>query len=204
MNAIFLGSFDPPHIGHANVIMSVINSDISKSINSIHIIPTKQNPNKKDSTPILYRYYMSKLMFEPLSTEDTNVIVNDIEFKHDWTYTYDMLEYLSNDNEKSIGKDFLWILTEETYHEILYGSWYKSTDILTKYINRMIIVGTIKPELEKYFSQICKCKAYVNLMPGFEMHSTDIRNFIKQNKNVELYFNRGVYNIIKENNLYMK
>ena len=41
-------------------------------------------------------------------------------------------------------------------------------------------------------------------MPGFEMHSTDIRNFIKQNKNVELYFNRGVYNIIKENNLYMK
>ena len=41
-------------------------------------------------------------------------------------------------------------------------------------------------------------------MPGFEMYSTDIRNFIKQNKNVELYFNKGVYDIIKENNLYMK
>ena len=157
-DAIFLGSFDPPHLGHANVIMSVINSDISKSINNIHIIPTKQNPNKKDSTPILYRYYMSKLMFEPLSIEDTNVIVNDIEFKHDWTYTYDMLEYLSNDNDKSIGKDFLWILTEETYQEILKHCWYKSEEILSKYENRMIIVGNLKPEIGKYASQILPCK----------------------------------------------
>lgn len=199
-DAIFLGSFDPPHLGHANVIMSVINSDISKSINSIHIIPTKQNPNKKDSTPILYRYYMSKLMFEPLSTEDTNVVVNDIESKHDWKYTYDMLEYLSNDNDKSIGKDFLWILTKETFNELIDNKWYKSDDILNKYINKMIIVGPKKEHL--LTANLAKC--YVEIMSGFEMHSTDIRNFIKQNKNVELYFNKGVYNIIKENNLYMK
>lgn len=200
MNAIFLGSFDPPHLGHANVIMSVINSDISKLINNIHIIPTKQNPNKKSSTPILYRYYMSKLMFEPLSTEDTNVIVNDIEFKHDWTYTYDMLEYLANDNDKSIGKDFLWIITRETYGELINNKWYKSEDIFSKYITKMIIVGS-KPEMDIYPDNVW-CRQYIQLMPGINIHSTDIRNLIKQNKNVELYFNNGVYNIIKENNLY--
>jgi nicotinate-nucleotide adenylyltransferase len=200
MNAIFLGSFDPPHIGHANVIMSVINSDISKLINNIHIIPTKQNPNKKNSTPILYRYYMSKLMFEQLSTEDTNVIVNDIEFKHDWTYTYDMLEYLANDNDKSIGKDFLWIITRETYGELINNKWYKSEDIFSKYITKMIIVGS-KPEMDIYPDNVWR-RQYIQLMPGINIHSTDIRNLIKQNKNVELYFNNGVYNIIKENNLY--
>ena len=202
VNAIFLGSFDPPHLGHANVIMSVLNSDISKSIKSIHIIPAHQNPNKKKSTPILYRYYMSKMMFEQLSNETTNVIVNDLEFKHNWEYTYDMLEYLNNGNDKTIGDDFLWILTEETYQEILKHCWYKSEEILLKYENRMIIVGDLKPEIGKYASQILPCKDYVSLMSGFTMHSTDIRNYIKEHKNIELYCNKQIYSLIKENNLY--
>lgn len=195
-DAIFLGSFNPPHIGHLNVIQSVLSSDIGSSLNNIHIIPCKQNPNKKNSVPFLYRYYMCKELFEQFSNK---VIVNDIEFKHNWKYTYDMLEYISTGNSMSIEDNFLWIITKETFDELIDQKWYKSDDILNKYMfNKMIIVGPKKEHL--LTANLAKC--YVELMPGFNMHSTDIRNLIKQNRNVELYFNKGVYDIIKENKLY--
>ena len=193
-DAIFLGSFNPPHIGHLNCIQSVLSSDIGNSL-KIHIIPCKQNPNKKESVLYSYRYLMCKSLFE---NTFNNVIVNDIEFRHDWKYTYDMLEYISNGNDKTINKDFLWIITDETFNELIDNKWYKSDDILNKYINKMIIVGPKKEHL--LTANLAKC--YVEMMPGFEMHSTDIRNLIKQNRNVELYFNKGVYDIIKENKLY--
>lgn len=199
MNAIFLGTFNPPHIGHLNCIQSVLDHEISKNITKIHIIPCNQNPNKEGSIDFDIRFKMCQELFKGFSNK---VVVNDIERDHKWIFTYDMLEYLSNDNDKSIGKDFLWILTEETYYEILYGSWHNSLEILSKYIDRMIIIGTIKPELEKYFSQICKCKAYVNLMPGFEMHSIDIRNLVKQGKSINLYTNQKVIDIIENEKLY--
>ena len=195
IDAIFLGSFNPPHIGHLNCIQSVLSSDIGSSLKNIHIIPCKQNPNKKGSILYAYRYLMCKSLFESFSD---NIIVNDIEFRHDWKYTYDMLEYISNGNDKTINKDFLWIITDETFNELIDNKWYKSDDILNKYINKMIIVGPKKEHL--LTANLAKC--YVEMMPGFEMHSTDIRNLIKQNKNVELYFNKDVYNIIKENKLY--
>lgn len=194
-DAIFLGSFNPPHIGHLNVIQSVLSSDIGSSLKNIHIIPCKQNPNKKNSVSFLYRYYMCKELFEQFSNK---VIVNDIEFRHNWKYTYDMLEYISTGNSMSIEDNFLWIITDETFNELIDQKWHKSDDILNKYIDKMIIVG---PKKEYLLTEIL-AKCYVEIMPGFEMHSTDIRNLIKQNRNVELYFNKGVYDIIKANKLY--
>ena len=193
-DAIFLGSFNPPHIGHLNCIQSVLSSDIGNSL-KIHIIPCKQNPNKKNSVPFLYRYYMCKELFEQFSNK---VIVNDIEFKHNWKYTYDMLEYISTGNSMSIEDNFLWIITKETFDELIDQKWYKSDDIINKYVNRMIVVCENTNDL---ITGIL-AETIVQLMPGFNMHSTDIRNLIKQNRNVELYFNKGVYDIIKENKLY--
>jgi len=109
-----------------------------------------------------------------------------------------MLEYLSNDNDKSIGKDFLWILTEETFNELIDNKWYKSDDILNKYINKMIIVGPKKEYL--LTANLAKC--YIEIMPGFEMHSTDIRNLVKQGKSINLYTNQKVIDIIENEKLY--
>lgn len=37
---LFFGSFDPPHIGHANVVMGVVNS---KLVDKVLVIPAYQN-----------------------------------------------------------------------------------------------------------------------------------------------------------------
>ena len=56
--AIFLGSFDPPHKGHRDAILSVVNSDVMRrcNIEKLHVIVAQQNPNKPKSTSFIDRY----------------------------------------------------------------------------------------------------------------------------------------------------
>jgi len=79
MDAIFLGTFNPPHIGHLNCIQSVLDHEISKNITKIHIIPCNQNPNKKGSIDFDIRFKMCQELFKRFSNK---VIVNDIERDH--------------------------------------------------------------------------------------------------------------------------
>lgn len=52
---LFFGSFDPPHIGHVNVVAGVINSGL---VDQVLVIPAYQNVWKGRSTRFPYRYAM--------------------------------------------------------------------------------------------------------------------------------------------------
>lgn len=197
MIAIFLGTFNPPHIGHLNCIQSVLDHEISKKITRIHVIPCNQNPNKVGSIDFNIRFKMCQELFRGFSNK---VVVDDIERDHKWIFTYDMLEYFMRNEDKYIKSDFLWIITRETFGELDNNKWYNSKEILSKYINKMIIVGT-KPEMDIQPYNVW-CKQYIQLRPGINVHSTDIRNLIKEGKNPNIYLNNDVINTIKENKLY--
>jgi nicotinate-nucleotide adenylyltransferase len=195
--AIFLGTFNPPHIGHLNCIQSVLDDKISKEISRIHIIPCHQNPNKEQVIDYDIRFNMCSELFKGISDK---VVIDDIERDHKWIFTYDMLECLYSGHYPYIHSDFLWIVTEETLKELFLGKWYKSEEIWQKHIHRMIILG--KEKECQYSPDRTACKRYIQLHPGINVHSTQIRDLIKEGKNPILYMNQGVMDIIKENQLY--
>lgn len=69
---LFFGSFDPPHIGHVNVVMGAINSS---QVDRVLVIPAYQNLWKENSSKFSYRYAMSCMQFGTLPF----VHVSDVE-----------------------------------------------------------------------------------------------------------------------------
>ena len=194
MNAIFLGSFDPPHKGHHNIVKTVNDHRKDLGINRIHVIPSKQNPNKSQSTGFVQRYIMTHHMMQDLTPY---VLIDDIENEVHHKYTYELINYIKT-KDIIIGKDFLWIITVETYKELLNNEWKESKRLLSE--NKFLIVydsteqNFIDSIIDNENIQVLRMNESINV------HSTDIRNNIEGHKN---FLNESTYEYIKENRIYL-
>lgn len=207
--AIFLGTFNPPHNGHVNCIKSVIRSGILNQFNieKIHIIPCWQNPNKEDfDDPNLrfwQRYKMCTLEFEGLNEY---CIIDDIEAKIKPQYTYNLIEYFKSGKDKFID-DFWWIITPETFKELLCGKWYNSEKLINENKFIILIPDNLSDdeynEIVKYANNDSKYQ-FIDLIndPMANMHSTKLREMIKNNENVYPYINLDTELYIKHHSLY--
>ena len=138
---IFLGSFNPPHIGHVNVIQEVYNNFVNtdykyfktKLFDGIFVIPAYQNPNKDIDTSNNYteRYLMCKSMFEGIP----KVQVNLIESIYKPKYTYELFDILRKEYPDT---EFTWIITDETMLEIIQNKWKHSDELLKN--NKFLII----------------------------------------------------------------
>ena len=196
--AIFLGSFNPPHIGHRKCIETVLNSGMMDfcGIDHIHIIPAYQNPNKSESLDFWKRYQMCRYMFSGLSE---NVLVDDIEATIRPKYTYDLITHFLRGVDKMIGHKFWWIITEETFLELLDDKWFKSKELLRS--NKFLILFD--------GNDICEAVRHSNYYYGtlkiqepVTIHSTKIREMAKNGEDVSVYTCKEIDNLIKEEKLY--
>ena len=64
-------------------------------------------------------------------------IIDDIEAKIQPQYTYNLIEYFKSGKDKFID-DFWWIITPETFKELLCGKWYNSEKLINE--NKFIIL----------------------------------------------------------------
>ncbi len=203
--AIFLGSFNPPHIGHYELIKCVINSGLMKKldIDKIHVIPCWQNPNKnKFTVSFIQRYQMVWFMFGDLirkglvcpdDIEETLQNKTDCQFQ----YTYQLINYFNGGHDEFIKKGFWWIITTETLNEIIEGKWKHGEELLKN--NNFIVIHKKDELLDKYDSIIFNA-VFLELECEYKFHSTDIREKAKRGESIAEdtceridYFYRNIY-----------
>lgn len=180
---VYVGSFNPLHIGHQQVINTLITKKI---VDKVLVIPTNSYWDKKVDINIKHRINMLKLI------ENENVIVDGTlsEIK----YTYQILDVLKekySDLYLVIGADNII-----NFHE------WKNVDKILE--NHIIVFNRDGIDVNKYLTKFDKAKFIIIDKSPINISSTYIRERIKNRdyESIEGMIDNRILNYIKKNNLY--
>ena len=174
---IYIGSFNPPHLGHKKVIDFLLEKSY---VDKVLIVPTESYWDKTNLVNIKDRINMLKYY------ENDNVIIDTTH--NNYPYTYELL----NELKKIYKDDELYLIIGSDNLDELH-EW-KNLDELLK--NKIIVLkrGSIKKNPHIDDSNII----YVNDFDNIDISSTEIRN---GNFN---YLDDNIKKYIIDNNLYQE
>lgn len=208
---IFGGSFNPPHNGHVNSLVTV---QKKMGFDKIHIIPNNQNPLKipTELPSAEHRIEMAKQAF---STYGPAFFVDDIEIKRGGkSYTIDTVKALRKDYE---AKDLYLIIGADNFET--FSEWKDYKKIL-KEINLVVTTrpGYSIPETEDefpdYLSGLIGESDFgtVELTTGrsiefitlndLDIASSELRKKLRVGRPVDKYLPLSVESYIKANKIY--
>ena len=177
---LFFGSFDPPHIGHVDLVTSALNA---KVVDRVMVIPAWQNVWKEKSSSFWSRFRMCEHAFK--HTAIVNPVEERLSSQLDGkVYTYDVVRYIKQQyaaHESNKVIELVMLTSLETLKGI--PKWEKG-ELLLKEIP--IVVEGID--------------FHAHNIP---VHSTQIRDLIKQGKYAQPFIQDSVYEVIKTNKLYI-
>ena len=189
------GTFDPIHNGHIEIAKIALSQfDLDKVI----FMPTGNSYMKSDVTPSIHRYNMLKLAIEGIEKFE----ISDLEIKRaGYTYTKDTVAYFKEnypDDELYflIGTDTLFMLEK----------WYEPEYLF----NNLIFIVAKRGDADsvaKANELKEKYNADIRFMHNdvIDISSTEIRDEFENNSYEEfknIYFDKKVFEYIKENHLY--
>lgn len=182
---VYVGSFNPVHIGHIKIVNHLIDNDY---FDKIIIIPTGNYWNKQNLINITDRINMLKIFENDFITVDTKL--------NNLTYTYQVFEELS----KNSNDDYGLIIGADNIVD--FNKW-KNYEYLLNF--DLAIINRDEIDVNYYLNKY-KIKKYklVNDLPVLDISSTIIRSLIKKGNYNELtnYVDADVLEYIKENRLY--
>lgn len=194
--AIFGGTFNPPHNGHVEMVKQVLNLN---GIDRVLVMPSKIPPHKSGNIVSAEdRAAMCQLAFGDI--EGAEICLDELKLSGK-SYTYNTLKHFAERGVKNpiliIGGDSL----------ITLNKWYKFADILNMaefyvYYRENISkdsVMTAKKELEKIGGKI----SIINICPP-NISSTEIREKVERNQDVENLVSAKVLEYIKAKKLYVR
>lgn len=208
---IFGGSFNPPHVGHINVVTTVKKK---LGLDLVHIIPAAQNPLKHpiEGASPEHRLEMTRLAF---STYGESIIVDDREIKRGGkSYSIDTITELS---ALYPGDSLNLIMGNDIFEEL--GDWKDFAKILSL-VNVIVVsrpgadLPESKEELPKFLQAFAKEFEFniVELSTGkniqflaledIEISAADLRKKIRAQRNTEKFLPLSVESYIKEHHLY--
>lgn len=196
----FMGSFDPIHIGHVNMIREALNY-----VDKIIVVPSGHNPWKKDIEPAPFTYRMQMIAYSIRNFGD-KVEVSGIESSFEPPYYAN--KPLNHFKEQYSNDDKYIICGSDTVYKIPY--WKDAvTDILPFYkilclerdsnglhgkVNCVTKKLTDKNGNEYEFIHV-----FIHPLP---ISSTYVRNLSKENKALYPLVTQEVENFINERGLY--
>ena len=177
---IFIGSFNPPHLGHLDIIKYLLNK---KYVDKILIVPTKNYWNKTNLIDINKRIAMLKFYENDNTKVDTS--------NNNYQYTYQLMRKL----KKEYSHDELYLIIGAD-NIINFKKWKNYEELLTYNI---IIMTRNNIDILKYTSHLTGKFTVVNDYNFTDISSTKIRNNVFLNKK---YLQEDIYHYIIENKLY--
>ena len=189
------GTFDPIHVAHIYIAET---AKEKLNLKKIIFMPAGSPPHKANMriTEASLRFKMVKAAIEGKDGFE----VSDYEIqKEGKSYTYETLQYYQKQVE-----EVYFITGADCLMDI--EKW-KNTDIIFK-SSKLVVVTRPGFNENSLIEQKNKMKKKYNgdiillQVEGKEMSSTEIRNYIKENKSVEGFLSKEVKKIIDEERLY--
>lgn len=176
---IYIGSFNPPHKGHIDVVKYLLNNSI---IDNILIVPTLSYWSKKDLIDIKDRINMLKIF------ENDNIHIYNVN--NNFKYTYELMRRLS---KEYINDELYLIIGADNI--INFNKW-KNYKELLKY--KIIVMNRNNIDIYKYIEKY-NSNNFIVLKdyPSINISSSIIRSNLTCNQ-----LDKRVLDYIKKNNLY--
>ena len=208
---IFGGTFNPPHMGHLSSLQEVLNK---AGLGKILVVPAFQNPLKSpvEGPAAAQRLAMTKLAVEAWGPQ---YIVDDQEIKREGkSFTIDTIKSVRKNHE---AKDLFLIVGMDKFDEL--EQWKDIDGILTE--ANLIVTSrpgfdfpesvdelpqTIQKLVEEFDFNFIELKSGRSIqfmrIKDVEISGTQLRKWLRVNKNVEKFIPLAVERFIKNNNLY--
>ena len=177
---VYVGSFNPVHIGHIDVVNYLINE---KYVDKVLIVPTLNYWNKNNLIDIKHRINMLKIFENKKIKIDTK--------NNKYIYTYELLNKISKEYD-----DELYLIMGAD-NIIEFDKW-KNYKELLKY--KIIIVNRDNIDIEKYIKKYNTNNfIVVSNYKYIDISSTEIRNNLNSK-----YLDERVRDYINKNELFRK
>lgn len=193
---IFGGAFNPVHNGHINLAEKYI--DIL-GLDLLYVIPTGNPPHRtcKDFAPEKARFDMLKAVFSGVE----KTLVSDMEFRRGGkSYTYDTVQTLKSEYP---GADLYLLVGEDQF--LKFEEWYKYAEIL----NDVTLCTAARGEnSRKRLTDFSKehfggARVYIADFEPIVVSSSEIRDKLKENRDISGLVPQCVLDYIKEKRLYV-
>jgi nicotinate-nucleotide adenylyltransferase len=189
---LFGASFDPPHLGHAEVVEQLIKT---KKLDQIFLIPTRQHPLGKRLSPASDRLAMVELMMKNLDLPTARrVQLSTYELdRAEPSYSYDTLTAFRQHYPED---QLTWIIGSDnidTFH-----LWYRYQDILKEF------PVAVYPRPGYSTSDLLPGMHKIANVPEVAISSTLVRERIEGGESINDLVTPAVAGYIQEHGLYDK
>lgn len=178
---VYIGSFNPPHIGHKQVANYLIDNNY---VDKLLLIPTNNYWNKQNLIELRHRINMLKYY------ETNNIKVDTIHNNYD--YTYELFRVL-----KEKYPEYNLYLVMGADNIIRFNEW-KNVEELLNY--NIIVLKRGNIDINAYIDKYNYDKSKFIVIDNYPLE--DISSTIIRNNLSSSYLDNKVYKYVKNNNLY--
>ena len=188
---IFGGSFNPPHKMHLDIGVQLVNKQY---VDNLVYVPTGSKYKYKNNLlPDKNRLEM----LEILTRKYENLSISEYELKDEVVYTCETLAYFK---ELYPNDDIYFICGADNLSYI--DKWKNGEDILKNY--KILVMKRKGEDIDELLEKFKEYKHNIVVadIEQRDISSTDIRDRLKENKDVLDVLDKDVYEYIRKNKLY--